>query len=816
MSRHVFAATLAVLAAMTASSDNSRAPYRRHPSAAPGQAHLYAIGTRSMAQRRGTAVKLDSMLADLARHASRVRPGQVLGDLHALSPAARFITSKSTGTPLVAIDAVTRGDVADLEGALASLGLEHPSVYANDVGGWLPVSQLETAAALGQLIALRAAMPRTASTSSVTTQGDFVQGSIALRALYPTLTGAGVIVGVLSDSFDCYGAYEASGSGVPASGYEGYAYNGFTADYATDVTTGALPVGVDVLAEPSCLDYGSPRQPPFSDEGRAMLQIVHAVAPGASLAFHTADVSEADFANGIIALQAAGAKVIADDVTYFDEPYFQDGIVAEAINTVEAEGVAYFTAAGNNSDLSYENTAPSFATLATNGLQPNEKLLNFDASGTTTTNNLPVTIPAMQPGDLVTVEVEWDQPYVTGAPASGGATSQLDLCVTGATDVLVEDYDGNTVSCTGPNTLGADPYQVLVIANPANSTSNTAQQSLQLSLGLANGTAAPGRVILTVADDGLGTRITQFATNSATVQGHHNAATAGTVGAAFYFATPACATSPATLEAYSSVGGAPTLFDTSGTRLATPVVRQKPDFIGPDGVNDTFLGYTLASAGTAGGKLDTAIAACQNNPDYPNFFGTSAATPHAAGIAALILQANSAATPPQIYSALQKTALAMGSATPNFDSGYGFIQAGAALAQFAPGAPTLNFAVNTVTVGSPTTLSWSAINATGCTASGAWSGALATSGSKTVTPSATGMASYTLSCANAVGTSPPSTAELRVTTPSSGGGGGDLDGAALVGLAVLLRSRRSRLHHGSGEAEASHTFSGRSASLHRR
>jgi hypothetical protein len=78
------------------------------------------------------------------------------------------------------------------------------------------------------------------------------------------------------------------------------------------------------------------------------------------------------------------------------------------------------------------------------------------------------------------------------------------------------------------------------------------------------------------------------------------------------------------------------------------------------------------------------------------------------------------------------------------------------------------------------------------------------------------MASYTLSCANAVGTSPTSTAELRVTTPSSGGGGGDLDGAALLGLAVLLRSRRSRLHHASGEAEASPTFSGRSASLHRR
>jgi hypothetical protein len=796
MSRYLFAATLAMLAAMTASSGISRLPYRLHASPAPGGAQLYAIGTRSMAQRHGAAAKLDSVLADLARHASRVRPEHALGDLHALSPAARFTTSKSTTMPLVAVDAVTRGDVGDLEADLAVLGLEHPSVYSNDVGGWLPVAQLEAAAALGELTALRAAMPRTAAaaqqTGPVSTQGDFVQGSAALRTTYPTLTGAGVTVGVLSDSFDCYSAYEASGSGVPASGYEGYAYNGFTADYATDVSTGALPTGVMVLEEASCLNYGAPEQPPFGDEGRAMLQIVHAVAPGASLAFYTATVSEADFANGIIALQAAGAKVIADDISYPDEPYFQDGIVAEAINTVEAKGVAYFTAAGNNSDLSYENTAPSFATLATNGLQPNEKLLNFDTSGATTTNSLPVTIPAMQPGELVVIEVEWDQPYVTGAPASGGATSQLDLCVTGAIGVVVEDYDGNTGSCTGPNALGTDPYQILIIANPANATSNTAQQSLQFSLGLANGTAAPGRVILTVADDGLGSTITQFATNSPTVQGHHNAATAGTVGAALYFATPACGTSPAQLEAYSSAGGAPTLFDTSGTRLATPVLRQKPDFVGPDGANDTFLGFTLASSGLTGGKFNTSIAACQNNPAYPNFFGTSAATPHAAGIAALILQANSAATPPQIYSALQKTALAMGSPTPNDDSGYGFIQAGAALAQFPPGTPTLSLAQSSIPLGSEATLNWSAINATGCTASGGWSGALASSGSQSVKPTVTGTTSYSLSCANAVGKSATSTAELQVTTPSSGGGGGGLDGLSLLGLAALLRWRRLR------------------------
>ena len=95
----------------------------------------------------------------------------------------------------------------------------------------------------------------------------------------------------------------------------------------TDVSTGDLPSSVNVLEEarPIAWTTAQPTQLPFTDEGRAMLQIVHDVAPGASLAFYTAENSEADFASGIGALAAAGAKVIADDIGYFDEPFFQDG-----------------------------------------------------------------------------------------------------------------------------------------------------------------------------------------------------------------------------------------------------------------------------------------------------------------------------------------------------------------------------------------------------------------------------------------------------------------------------------------------------------
>jgi hypothetical protein len=767
-----------------------------HAPAAAGTAQLRAFGGRD-AQQRGSAAsgKFDAALADLSRHAALAGSSQVLANLHSMSPAARFRLAGDGTTPLISIDAVTRGDPQALKTALEALGLERGTVFANDVGGWLPVSQLPAAAARAEVHSLRAALSRTRS-GAVTSQGDFVQHSAALRS-NDSLTGAGVTVGVLSDSYDCYSVYAAPGSGVPASGNAGYAYNGFPATAAADVSTGDLPTGVNVLEEADCPNFGAPTFLPFGDEGRAMLQIVHDVAPGAGLAFYTAEASEADFAAGIGKLAAAGATVIADDVGYFDEPFFQDGLVAQAINTVEAKGVAYFSAAGNDGDAAYDNTAPSFATLSGSGSNSGEYLLNFDTSGTSTATSLPVTIDAMAPGQFAAIVVEWDQPFVTGAPNSGGATSRIDVCVTGSTGIYtIEDYDGNDVTCTGANGAGADPVQILIIANPANATANTPRETLNLVIGLADGTTAPGRVKVVVETDGQADApITQFATHGATLQGHPGAAGAAAVGAAFYFQTPACSIGPAIIESFSSIGGAPILFDVDGTRLATPVVRQKPDFVGPDGGNDTFLGFTLASGGYTGsnGQLATSIASCQNDASFPNFFGTSAATPHVAGIAALMLQANSAATPAEIYGALRSSASVMGGTSGyKAASGFGFVQADAAIALIPPGAPTITSAASTVAAGSSSTLTWSSANAANCTASGNWSGTLAASGTQTVTPPTTGTATYTLVCTNAAGTSTSSSATLDVTAATSKGGGGGLALDMLLGLSMLGMARSLR------------------------
>jgi hypothetical protein len=153
-----------------------------------------------------------------------------------------------------------------------------------------------------------------------------------------------------------------------------------------------------------------------------------------------------------------------------------------------------------------------------------------------------------------------------------------------------------------------------------------------------------------------------------TIVGQANSEGAITVGAALYSNTPPYGVDPPTIASFSSVGG--TLID--GTN------RFKPDVVGPNGVNTTvdLGGYNLE------GDL------------FPNFFGTSAAAPHIAGVAALLLEAkhkyygpDSTLTPNQMRSVLQSTATDM--EDPGFDnvSGAGLVNAAAALATLANPSP---------------------------------------------------------------------------------------------------------------------------------
>ena len=190
---------VACLSAMAASSAvSSLFPSRTRLAAPAGVAQLRAFGGRS-AQQRGNASfdKFDGTLADLTRHAASASATQPLTDLHSMSPAAKFKLAADGATPLVSIDAVTRGDPQQLKAALEALGMEHAAVFSNDVGGWLPVSQLQAAASRAEVHSIRAALSR-ARAGAVTSQGDFRPAQRAAVRSSDALTGAGVTVGVLS------------------------------------------------------------------------------------------------------------------------------------------------------------------------------------------------------------------------------------------------------------------------------------------------------------------------------------------------------------------------------------------------------------------------------------------------------------------------------------------------------------------------------------------------------------------------------------------------------------------------------------------
>ncbi len=174
--------------------------------------------------------------------------------------------------------------------------------------------------------------------------------------------------------------------------------------------------------------------------------MVYDVAPGTKLMFHTAANGEADFAAGIVALQAAGAQIIDDDEGYFDEPTFQDGIVAQAVDQVKALGVSYFSSAGNSGRQAFEAQWVDSGTVGVAGADnAGEKLMSFtSADGKTTQNFLPLSVPAF-PG------TESADPAVGSALQDrrrrhrSAAAARLDICLTDSTGAVIPG------DCSGPN-----------------------------------------------------------------------------------------------------------------------------------------------------------------------------------------------------------------------------------------------------------------------------------------------------------------------------------------------------------------------------
>jgi hypothetical protein len=498
---------------------------------------------------------------------------------------------------------------------------------------------------------------------------------------------------------------------------------------ALDVASGDLPGAGNPAGntEPVVVLEDFPAR---TDEGRAMLQIVHDLAPKAKLGFATANTGQLGFADNIRALAGdpaatnfrAGFKadVIVDDIIYLDEPFFQDGVVAQAVDEVVAKGVSYFSSAGNRpatqaydskirivpgTPASWANTNLNFsnvpAELYAGGFH------NYGGSGSV---DIAQTVQfTANPGSSNNVVMQWNEPFdskpptAVGAPfASGtgtvptggfadftfsGTAGQAvmvfvdgDTTTTGTsipdivlelyspTDVLIATKDTGTnpefialeLPATGTyrvRVISFDPtqggdfryevsnaelpepvlsdYNLLFFLSTGQFIGALAEQNTftnrPLELGGINATVTIQLVIARantpVPSRNVADRIRWVGFGNISPQeyisyldpvtyGHNSAA--GAIGVAAYPFFP-----PFVPEAFTSPGPSTIYFNKDSRRLRHVEYRQKPDLAAMDGANTTFF------------SSDSAVDA----DTFPNFFGTSAAAPHAAAIAALVLDA---------------------------------------------------------------------------------------------------------------------------------------------------------------------------------
>jgi hypothetical protein len=465
-------------------------------------------------------------------------------------------------------------------------------------------------------------------------EGDTQLNAASARSAF-AVDGSGVTVGILSDSFDR----------DPAT----------VTRAAQDVASGDLPGGpcgstVPVRLLDDSIATGS-------DEGRAMAQIVHDLAPGAAIDFATAFNGESGFAANIRALATGGASVIADDVAYFGEPFFQDGPVAVAIGEVAAAGVSYFSAAGNDNLIDADGNeiasweAPAFRDSGScpqalvelseevegeeagegvpspQGLQPSH-CMDFDP-GAASDESFGITVEA---GQELAVDLQWAEPW-------NGVDTDLDAFLLDEDEELVE-VDDSPVLATEDNVGGSQrPFEFLSWVNDGPT------REVRLVVNRFSGTDPRLKFIL--LENGRGVSATEYPESTAgdvvgpAIFGHSGASAAIAVGAVRY-------DEPSKPERFSSRGPVKQYFGpVAGPAPAAATAERviaKPDLAATDGGVNTFFGVPGAGLW--------------------RFFGTSAAAPHAAAVAALMRAANPSASAAQVRAALEASALPVGAFGP--------------------------------------------------------------------------------------------------------------------------------------------------------
>jgi hypothetical protein len=509
---------------------------------------------------------------------------------------------------------------------LAALGMADITMGESSASGWLPLRNLQELSSLPSRPYVRLQYP-SLNSGAVQSAGDEAMRADVARAMFG-LDGSGVKVGVISDSYDCLDGA------------------------ATDVADGELPASVVVLEEyVSCSDG--------IDEGRAMMQLIYDLAPGVEFLFHSGFNGAENMAQGIIDLADAGADVIVDDVSYFNSPFFQDGIIGEAVDQVVADGVVYFSSAGNYGRQSYEadySPGPTFGFGAFPSAAGAPPFLGGTAHDFGSGEWQQAF--SLSAGASLTIVFQWEDSFLSQNGV--GAATEMDLYIFDSSDTVV----AGSIFLS----QGSDPIEFISVTNVGGSQFNGS-----IALIHADG-PAPAKVKHLFRGSGVSNDALKnqaFPTYSGTVFGHANSSGAIAVGAVDYLDTAAFGGTPEK-ERFSSSGGVPILRDAAGVSIPA-VVREKPDIMAADGSSTTVL-----------------------DP----FFGTSAAAPHAAAIAALILQDRPGLSPAEIRDALQTSAVDMDAGGFDFTTGYGLADGVNALSRtaFVSSMVSLSYDINDMVV----------------------------------------------------------------------------------------------------------------------